>query len=123
MGNSRYIGSWLTMVASVPVVGPTTLPSVTAVRPIRPSIGAWMSVYARLICEVRSCACAPSNWAAWLRCVAVASSTVERWPAGVFSSELARPSVMVAFCSTAFACATTAVLACTSASNGGFSME
>ncbi len=34
-----YIGSWLTMVVSTPDPGLTTLPSVTAVRPILPSIG------------------------------------------------------------------------------------
>src|SRR6478609_5532633 len=37
-----YIGSWLTMLASVPELGVTTLPSVTVVRPILPSIGEWI---------------------------------------------------------------------------------
>ncbi|MGY4470935.1 hypothetical protein ACVWWK_006644 [Bradyrhizobium sp. LB9.1b] len=39
-----YIGSWLTIVVSTPELGPTTLPSVTAVRPILPSIGALIMV-------------------------------------------------------------------------------
>ena len=32
------------MVAKVPVLGETTLPMVTVVRPILPLIGAWISV-------------------------------------------------------------------------------
>jgi len=36
------MGSWLTSVASVPLVGETTLPSVTPVLLILPSIGAWI---------------------------------------------------------------------------------
>ena len=43
-GNATYIGSWLTMVASVPLVGLTTLPWLTAVAVMRPSIGARISV-------------------------------------------------------------------------------
>ena len=43
-GNVTYIGSWLTMVVSTPLSGPTTLPLVMLVRPILPPIGAMMSV-------------------------------------------------------------------------------
>lgn len=43
-GKVTYIGSWLTMVVSTPEDGLTTLPSVTAVRPILPSMGDVMSV-------------------------------------------------------------------------------
>ncbi len=43
-GNRTYIGSWLTIVASGPELGETTLPTVTAVRPILPAIGARISV-------------------------------------------------------------------------------
>jgi hypothetical protein len=32
------------MVARTPLSGPTRLPTLTLARPIRPSIGAWMSV-------------------------------------------------------------------------------
>ena len=38
------MGSWLTIVVSAPEPGLTTLPSVTAVRPILPSIGAVITV-------------------------------------------------------------------------------
>ena len=38
------MGSWLTMVASTPLLGVTTLPSVTDVRLILPSMGALISV-------------------------------------------------------------------------------
>ena len=38
-GGIENMGGWLTTVVSVPELGVTTLPSVTAVRPIRPSIG------------------------------------------------------------------------------------
>ena len=43
-GKSTYIGSWLTSVAKVPLVTDTTLPSVTSVALILPSIGARISV-------------------------------------------------------------------------------
>ena len=43
-GNRTYIGSWLTIVVSVPLCGLTTLPLVTMVRPILPEIGAMISV-------------------------------------------------------------------------------
>jgi hypothetical protein len=43
-GNVTYIGSELTIVVSTPESGPTTFPRVTAVRPMRPSIGELMSV-------------------------------------------------------------------------------
>ena len=44
MEKRTYIGSWVTIFAKVPVVGETTLPSVTAVLVILPSIGARISV-------------------------------------------------------------------------------
>ncbi len=44
IGKYTYIGSWLTIVASVPVDGLTTLPMVTLVRPILPAMGEAMSV-------------------------------------------------------------------------------
>ena len=68
----------------------------------------------------RACSCAWANWtcAARLACCASASSTVERWPAGVFSSAWARLSVMMALRSRACSWATVACLACRSASNG-----
>ena len=43
-GNDTYIGSWLTMVVSTPLSGPTTLPMVTLVLLTLPSIGEVMSV-------------------------------------------------------------------------------
>ena len=43
-GKTTYIGSWLTTVVKVPDVGPTMLPTVTDVRPMRPSIGERISV-------------------------------------------------------------------------------
>ena len=44
IGNSTYIGSWLTMLASGPEPGDTTLPTLMLVRLILPLIGAWISV-------------------------------------------------------------------------------
>ena len=43
-GKVTYIGSWLTIVASVPLCGPTKLPTAKLLRPIRPAIGALISV-------------------------------------------------------------------------------
>ena len=41
---ATYIGSWLTIVVSTPLSGPTRLPFVTAVLPAIPLIGALISV-------------------------------------------------------------------------------
>ena len=43
-GNVTYIGSWLTIMVSTPLSGPTTLPFVMLVLPILPAIGETMSV-------------------------------------------------------------------------------
>lgn len=43
-GKVTYIGSWPTRSANGPVAGPTTLPGLTAARPIRPATGARISV-------------------------------------------------------------------------------
>ena len=48
IGKITYIGSWLTRFARVPLVGETTLPSVTAVALIAPSIGARISGVAEI---------------------------------------------------------------------------
>ena len=43
-GKVTYVGSWLTTVARVPLCGPTKLPTAKLLRPIRPAIGALISV-------------------------------------------------------------------------------
>ena len=68
---------------------------------------------------MRNWACADATCAACERCAAIASSTEDRWPAGVLSSDCARASWMLALASRELASATAASCCATAASNGG----